>query len=68
MHIAQKLSMHGKCVAKQPLCTDLAPLVVNQPMVSRLARSGSAATTAMYGRHIDDGMRRDAIAELTGAG
>ena len=53
---------------RRTFCTDLARLGVNQLVVQRLAGHASSATTATYYQHIDDGMKREAVARLGEAG
>jgi len=49
---------------RRTFCTDLARLGVNQVVAQRLAGHASSSTTARYYQHVDDGMKRDAVARL----
>jgi integrase len=50
---------------RRTFCTDLARLGVNQLIVQKLAGHADASTTAKYYQHVDDPMKRDAVAKLS---
>ena len=49
---------------RKTFCTDLARLGVNQLVVQRLAGHACSATTATYYQHVNDQMKREAVAKL----